>query len=61
MIRLKNKRKLVEETKETEATCIRATEEKHGSDSNEPRTTNNSVEEIEIASVYEISCMMLAE
>jgi hypothetical protein len=44
---------VIKETKGTEATSIRVTEEKHGSDSNEPRTTNNPVEETEFANVYE--------
>jgi hypothetical protein len=49
MIRLKNRRNLIEQTRETEDTSIRATEEKHENGSNEARTADSMIEGVATA------------
>jgi hypothetical protein len=61
MIRLKNRGNLIEETRETEATIIRATGEKHGSGSNEARTANSTFEGVATVNTLAIGCVMLAD
>jgi hypothetical protein len=58
MIRLQNRGNLIEETRGTEATSTGVTEEKHGSDSNEPRTASSTCE-IKLADVEVTACVRL--